>query len=196
MALCFAHTAGGYLAYEFARPAGAHSPRLFAAAILLANAPDLDFVPGIVLGDPGIYHRGVTHTVVAALAVTLVVAGVGRLGGWPERVWRRAALWAGATYSSHLFLDFITTDAVAPYGARFLWPLSDGFYLAPFTPLREIIIDCSGRAAFFLSLVGRHTFGAWASDAGVLLACVVGVHLARAGFARAGLEVRGVLEGP
>src|SRR5262249_42649412 len=49
MALCFAHTAAGYLAYEAVRPASAHRPGLLAAAVLLANGPDLDFVPGVLL---------------------------------------------------------------------------------------------------------------------------------------------------
>ena len=58
MALCCAHTAAGYLAYEAVRPAGPHQRRLLAAAVALANAPDLDFVPGLVLGHPGMFHRG------------------------------------------------------------------------------------------------------------------------------------------
>jgi hypothetical protein len=45
MALCLAHAAAGYLAYEAFRPAGPHRPWLLAGAVLLANAPDLDFLP-------------------------------------------------------------------------------------------------------------------------------------------------------
>ena len=50
MALCLAHATAGYLAYEALRPAGPHRPGLLAGAVLLANAPDLDFVPGLVVG--------------------------------------------------------------------------------------------------------------------------------------------------
>ena len=46
MALCLAHATAGYLAYEALRPAGPHRLDLLAGAVLLANAPDLDFLPG------------------------------------------------------------------------------------------------------------------------------------------------------
>ena len=74
MALCLSHTAAGYLAYEVIRPAGGHRPALLAAAVALANGPDLDFLPGLLLGHPMAYHRGVTHTVLAVAAVACLVA--------------------------------------------------------------------------------------------------------------------------
>src|SRR5262245_2242945 len=108
MALCFAHTAAGYLAYGAVGPAGPHRPLLLAGAVAPANAPDLDFVPGILMGRPGLFHRGVTHTLAAVLVVTLVAWLIGRqrpLAGWTPV---RAALWVGAVYGSHLLLDFFT----------------------------------------------------------------------------------------
>jgi len=179
MALCFAHTAAGYLAYEVGRPPGAHRPRLLAAAVLLANAPDLDFVPGLVVGAPGAYHRGVTHTLAAVVVVGVAVALTGWLARRPYRLWTRAAVWASATYASHLLLDYFTTDAAPPYGGRFLWPLSNAFYLAPVTPLGEIIIDPSSRAGFLRSLVGPHTFRIWGADLAVLAFAVGAVQVLR-----------------
>ena len=40
--------------------------------VLFANAPDLDFVPGILLGDPGAYHHGISHSLGFALMVAVV----------------------------------------------------------------------------------------------------------------------------
>lgn len=192
MALCFAHAAAGYLVYEAVRPAGPHRPALLVAAVGLACAPDLDFVPGIVLGRPGAFHRGVTHTVLAAALAGLVVS----LGSWwaaaPWRAWA-AGLFAAAAWTSHLLVDFLTVDAVPPYGGRFLWPVSDRFLLSPVTPLREIVIDPSGRTAFFASLLRPHTALAWASDLAVLVLAVAGVHALRAW--RAPAPVAGVMEG-
>jgi len=185
MALCFAHTAAGYLAYEAIRPATAHRPRLLAAAVLLANAPDLDFVPGLLSGHPGAYHRGVTHTVIAALAVAALVALGARLAGRPRPTWLGAGAWAGAVYASHLLLDFFTIDAVPPYGARFLWPFSSAYYLAPVTPLPEIIIDPTSAGGFARSLVAPHTGAIWAREVVLLALTVAAVHAARAGWARA-----------
>jgi membrane-bound metal-dependent hydrolase YbcI (DUF457 family) len=192
MALCCAHTAAGYLAYEAVRPAGPHRLGLLAAAVLLANAPDLDFLPGFVVGSPGAYHRGVTHTVAAAVAVGALVWVAGRLRGWPARV----GLWAGAVYGSHLVLDFFTIDARAPHGARFLWPMSERYFLSPVTVLREILIDPSGREAFLRSLAAPPTWGVWAGEVSLLVFVVAAVHVARGGRAVLGVRVRGVPEGP
>src|SRR6266852_942101 len=180
MALCFSHTAAGYLAYEAVRPAGAHRPAWLAAAVALANAADLDFVPGIFLGRPGMFHRGVTHTVAAVAVVGALVALAGWLARRPPGHSGRVALWASATYASHLLLDFFTIDSRPPHGGRFLWPLSDAFYLSPVTPLSEIVVDGSGRAAFFASLVAPHTVPVWAEEITVLVLAVAAVHALRA----------------
>src|SRR5207244_4091249 len=78
MALAFAHTTAGYLGYQLVRPPGPHRPALLLAAVALANGADLDFLPGLVIGRAGAYHRGMTHTLAAVLAVGPAVA----LGVW------------------------------------------------------------------------------------------------------------------
>lgn len=179
MALCLAHATGGYLVYEAARPSGPHRPLLLAAAVVLGNAPDFDFLPGVLIGHPGVFHRGVTHTLAAVVAVTVVTWAVAWLRGRTALA-RRAAAFAGAAYGSHLLLDFLTVDVVPPAGARFLWPLSQAYYLSPVTLLHEIIIDPSGRTAFFASIFTAHTAGVWLSELGLLLCVVAAVHGARA----------------
>lgn len=177
MALCFAHSAAGYLAYEAVRPAGAHRPALLAAAIGLANGPDLDFLPGLLLGHPGAYHRGVTHTLLGVVAVAAAVGVGGRLLG---RAAGRLAAFAAAVWSSHLVLDVFTADAVAPYGVRVFWPLSDAYWMAPVSVFGEIVCDMSGPAAFFRSLVQPATLRVWTEEVGIVLAAVAAVHLLRA----------------
>jgi membrane-bound metal-dependent hydrolase YbcI (DUF457 family) len=199
MAFCIAHTTAGYLAYEAVRPAGRHRPLLLATAVALANAPDFDFFPGIALGLPGVYHRGVTHTIAAVALVAVAGWTIGRALAprlarvdWPAR---RAGLWAGAVYGSHLLLDFVTIDARPPEGARFLWPLSDAYYLAPVTVLGEIIIDPSGRLAFFRSLVTAQTLGVWLGEAAFLACTIAAVHGLRLTLTGAPARVRGIADG-
>jgi inner membrane protein len=180
MALCFAHTAAGYLAYEMARPSAEHHPGLLAAAVTLANAADLDFVPGVLIGHPAEFHRGVTHTVLAAVVVAIVIALVVRLTGRPRRAWLRAGAWAGAVYASHLVLDFFTADVVVPSGVPLFWPFSDAYYLSPVTPLGEIIIDPSGRTAFVKSLFTPDTTRVWAVEITIFLLTVCAVQAFRA----------------
>ena len=179
MALCLSHTAAGYLGYEAVRPGGAHRPALLLAAVALANGPDLNFLPGMLLGHPMAYHRGVTHTIAAAALVGGLVALGVRLAGrgrFPARV----GLWAGAVYASHLLLDFLTRDSLPPHGGRFLWPFSDRYWQSPVTVLPEIVVDGSGPSAFFASLVGPHTTTAWAREIGLLAFTVAAVHAVRA----------------
>jgi membrane-bound metal-dependent hydrolase YbcI (DUF457 family) len=125
----------------------------------------------------------VTHTLLAAVVVAALVALGARLGGRAHPLRRGAGAWAGAVYASHLLLDFFTVDAVPPYGARFLWPFSNAYYLAPITPLPEIIIDPASPGAFFRSLVAPHTAAVWVQEVTVLVLTVAAVYALRAGRA-------------
>jgi membrane-bound metal-dependent hydrolase YbcI (DUF457 family) len=183
MALCLAHAAAGYLVYEIARPAGSHRPALLTAAVALAIAPDLDFLPGLLVGQPGAYHRGVTHTLGAAVLAAVVALVTARRFGL-GRPWA-VAVWVWAAWISHLVLDAVTADVKPPHGGRFLWPLSEEYLCAPVTILPEIVIDGSGNAAFLASLVEPHTWAAWTADVAVLVAAIVSVALVRGWRARA-----------
>jgi membrane-bound metal-dependent hydrolase YbcI (DUF457 family) len=187
MALCLAHATAGYLVYEAVRPAGAHRPALLAGALLVANAPDLDFLPGLLIGAPAAYHRGVTHTL-GALAVVSVAAWVAA-----RLVRSRAAWWwglaAGAAYGSHLVVDWLTVDAVPPYGIRLLWPLTGAWLHAPFSLFGEIIIDPSGRTAFLHSLVTSTALVVWGRELALAMATVAMVHALRAARAVLGVPV-------
>ena len=180
MALCFTHAAAGYLVYEAARPAGRHRVGLLAVAVVLANAPDLDFVPGLVVGAPGAFHRGPSHSIAAALLVALAVAAV----AWWRRGDRAGVAWwaafAAAAYGSHLLVDFLTVDAVPPYGSPFLWPVSDRFFHAGSSWFGEIVIDRASRLGFLRSLVTPVALVTWMQDVLRLLLVVGGVALLRA----------------
>jgi membrane-bound metal-dependent hydrolase YbcI (DUF457 family) len=102
-------------------------------AVIIANSPDLDLVPGILLGEPNRYHHvGFSHSAVfaavAALAVGVVAASAGRR--WPV-VNRRlsavtgTALMVGLLLLSHILLDALTTDTRPPAGVPMFWPLTN-----------------------------------------------------------------------
>jgi len=177
MALCLAHATAGYLAYEALRPTGPHRPALLAGAVLMANAPDLDFLPGILIGEPALYHRGVTHTVGALLVVSVTAWAVARILRAPTAWWWSLA--AAAAYGTHLLVDWMTVDAVPPEGIRMLWPLTGAWLHAPFSLFGEIIIDPSGRTAFLRSLVTPTALLVWGRELGIAIAAVATVHALR-----------------
>ena len=78
---------------------------------------DLDFLVGV--------HQGATHSLGAILVVALVTKMFEP---------RRPVLWvaAAAAYGSHLVLDWLGSDTVAPIGIMALWPFDRGFYLSPY----------------------------------------------------------------
>lgn len=98
------------------------------AAVVLAIAPDLDFVPGLLLGQPALYHQGATHSLVVGLVVALAAAVVG-MPGWERK---SVFLLVLAAWSSHLLLDLCGPDQRLPYGLPLLWPLGAQHFLSPY----------------------------------------------------------------
>ena len=99
------------------------------AAIGLANSPDLDYVPGLFVGNWNLYHQQMTHSI----GWTLILS----LGLWIgvrvfyEGVDRKALLFILVVLSSHLIADFFNTDMSSPYGMMLLWPFSETYYTSP-----------------------------------------------------------------
>lgn len=99
----------------------------------MGGAADLDFLPGIILGNPSRFHHGLTHSIVFALLICLVVALIRQR----ERLdW---ALLAGSAYMTHLLLDFFTRDPSTPVGIPLLWPFLDTTFASPIPPLPRVI---------------------------------------------------------
>jgi len=106
------------------------APLLFA---FLGMFADIDFV--VMVG-----HRHATHSISAA-----ILAGAATVFIAPRqlRVWVASA----AAYGTHVLLDWLGTDTVAPFGLMALWPFDTAHYqssLGWFYPVcREYwLIDC------------------------------------------------------
>lgn len=85
----------------------------------LANAADLDFVPGVLTGDPVAFHHGASHSI--AVAITLALAGAWAVARG-DAGFRAMALTAAL---SHPLLDYATGEPgadVARYGVALGWP--------------------------------------------------------------------------
>lgn len=98
-------------------------------AVALANAPDIDYLPGILSGDLNRFHHLYTHTlgwsVIAAAAAWMALRAAGRRAG----PWTFLLLFG--LVGSHLAADWMTDDGRAPYSIMAWWPFSDAFTLSP-----------------------------------------------------------------
>lgn len=166
------HTIGGYVAGRLADRENLLSPRaLLLFALLLANLPDADFVPGILVGEPGAFHRGVSHSIGAALVVALGLALAGTRFRLP---FRPVFLLAIAVYGSHVVLDAVMPDTRGVVGVPLFWPLSDRYvgWALP-VPLRfRYVLDLrlgDDVGGFFGVLLQPRTFLAFALEAVLFL---------------------------
>jgi inner membrane protein len=124
--------------------------------IFLANLPDADFLPGLILGFPNLYHHGIFHSLGAALAVAVAVSWIFRRKKQP---FRRFAPLVFLIFYTHLLLDFFSKDFAAPYGLPLFWPFSGNYYIAAH-PIFSNIIRSDRSADFFPSLLNRHNLEA------------------------------------
>lgn len=127
-----AHTLAGLATGRaFAPPGLVHPWRWYAAAVVAANAADLDLVAGWMSGHVNAFHGGVTHSLAAVLVAAACAAALpaGAIG--PR--WRVAALVAAA-YGSHVFLDLFTGPPERTNGLRLFAPFSDAQFLSWWLP--------------------------------------------------------------
>lgn len=176
MPLPVAHSLAGYSLYAAQRlPFFRKTWQTVLFFVVLANLPDLDFVPGFFVGDPNFYHSTFTHTLGAA-------AIVGILGGWffsrrHGRFWAYALI-IGATYYSHVLLDHFNQDGRPPYGVMLFWPLSSEYYMSPvafFSPVQK----SSVASQFVASVLSAHNFWVAAKELILLGPLAVLAYIAR-----------------
>ena len=120
------HSLMGYIICEAAnRPSTAHRWKLIPLCLFAANAPDLDFLPGLIIGQPGRYHHGPSHSIAFALFFGAVAAAL-----FSRRIY---AFGMGfSLYLSHVLLDYLVQDPSAPFGVPLFWPVRDSYHMAPF----------------------------------------------------------------
>jgi inner membrane protein len=130
------HLLGGAAVYLAGTTSERRSRILLAITLVGSVAPDLDFLPGIVIGDMRAFHHGISHSVVFALlfgGLVLVVARFLTSENAPH-----VSLLATLAYTSHVLLDLVSVNE-GTRGVPLLWPLSDeelGFPLQVFGHFR------------------------------------------------------------
>lgn len=95
--------------------------------LLMANLPDVDYIPGVLTGRINAFHYEYTHTAgwVVGMAVAVWL-------GWrskDRKVGVRELALLLAAGASHLLADWVTDDQAAPYGIMAFWPLTSRRYM-------------------------------------------------------------------
>jgi membrane-bound metal-dependent hydrolase YbcI (DUF457 family) len=125
------HSLAGLAVYLAARDTRPARQKLHAFGLVaLANLPDIDFIPGYILGTPRAYHWGPTHSVTAALIVGCAAAAVAR---WTGTRFAPAFAVATLAYGSHIVLDMLLgTYSNAPsVGLQAFWPFTTERFMLP-----------------------------------------------------------------
>jgi len=104
---------------------------LLLGSVVLANLPDMDILPGLVLGDPRSFHHQGMHSL---LAVALCGLAIALVAGRRKLNKLRWGIWAAGLYGSHIFMDLLVNDPKPPFGAQVLWPFSQNYFISPVTP--------------------------------------------------------------
>src|SRR5258705_5811530 len=119
MASPLGHGLAGYCVYLLGDRRGDAVHRDLAIRCVVAGIlPDLDFVPGILVGAPALYHQGPSHSVLAGVIVAFLLASIPGCRDVPRgRVWALLAV----AYLSHLAIDLVGPDRRPPYGIPLLW---------------------------------------------------------------------------
>lgn len=101
-------------------------------AILSSIAPDFDFLPGVLIGVPGAFHHGASHSLLFAILCGATIWLLARI--WmPDEKAAQTAMVAGLAYGSHVILDLVSVSSGR--GLPLFWPLSSerfGFDLGVF----------------------------------------------------------------
>lgn len=95
-------------------------------AVFAANAPDIDYLPGIAVGNLNAFHHGLTHTIPFVVVVAAVIVWL-----WRSNRPARAGGWLIAIGLTHLAADMVTEDLRAPFGIPVAWPFSSEHVIAP-----------------------------------------------------------------
>jgi len=161
MATPLGHSLAGYAVYSFSSAAQDHdSPYKSLLCIVMANGPDFDFLPGVLLGSPALYHQGVTHSLGFAILVSLGIAGAYSVRG---RSFSPIFNLCFFSYLSHLVLDFFGPDGRLPYGEPLFWPLSGEHFISPisvFLGVHHVSSTSASILEWIHGIIDIHNLGA------------------------------------
>lgn len=136
-----AHALAGIALARLVPPRNPVRPSIwYGLGVLAANAPDFDFVAGLMVGRVNALHGMASHSVVATLLVAAIAAAPAS-SSLPGRA--RVAALVFAAYGSHVFLDLFCGPRQR-IGLPLFWPFSDVGFMSPWLPFPGILHGPAG----------------------------------------------------
>jgi inner membrane protein len=165
------HSLVGYVVFRSGVEAAGLSKTWFlGTCLLIANAPDFDFLPGLLIGEANRYHHRITHSAGFAILVALLFAFLAKF--WKRVSFTKHFTLVFGLYSSHLALDYFSLDTSQPYGIPVFWPVSTRYFIAPYALFTDIHRD-SSTLSFFGSLFVLHNLWAVSLELALCLPLIV-----------------------
>lgn len=147
MPLPIIHSYAGYQIYKLSLGKDeAKTWKMAALFMFLANLADLDMIPGMLIGNPEVFHRSITHSLGAAFVIALLVGAAAKK--FKNFSFFKMFLVSLNAYFSHVALDYITGSV------RFmLWPFKVAVKPLTITELfdyhhHHAIVKCTGLDQF------------------------------------------------
>ncbi len=181
------HSIAGYVIYRAVSEGSLRLEwRRFFLYCICSNLPDLDFIPGFLLGAPNKFHHGVSHSLGFAFGFGFCMSFI-LLFVKNQSILRSFVIFFGL-YFSHVLLDLLSYDSSPPYGVPVLWPITDNYYISPISVFSDIQ---RGQASetFIRSLFSLHNFLAILIEAVILLPLVIMVSFFKKDKTRIGGKV-------
>ncbi len=137
MATPVGHSFAGYFCYAFGSAEKREIEwKKLIFLVFFANLADVDYLFGLFVGQPNLYHHQFTHSISFAFIIAGGFAMIVRLA--PSGKFWASFLILFAAYGSHVLIDFFTLDTSFPYGEQLFWPFSKGYFVSKFSIFRDI----------------------------------------------------------
>lgn len=99
--------------------------RMLLFTLIIGNLPDVDFIPGILMGNMNMFHEAYSHTVGFALMIGFLIWFFGSLLKFKNS--KQLGFFSFALIFIHVFTDTFNVDSRNPVGVMLFWPI-DGRY--------------------------------------------------------------------
>ena len=147
------HALGGVISASLFKKEKTKNWIIFAIVLVLAELPDIDFIFGIVAGEPNKYHHQFTHSFLFVLIAALVAAAIISQIGIMQ--FSKSFVLFSIAGASHVLFDLLALDTSEPYGAQIFWPFWNGYVISPITIFSDVQRSSSA-SAFLPSLFSLH----------------------------------------